>query len=821
MIPANLIGKLSRDKTVSEQLFDREVKSSKHIPLRYFATPEIFTTKQGALGAVISLAGLAFEVKDHSELNQLQQSFAFALQSLGDDYAVYITSHRHQAITDLEGNYPEGFANDFYQAYSAQFNSASLFVNDMYLTIILKAGDTTIKKGLNFVERLQVRPNKEGFLRHMEKQQQKFKTALTNLLVQLRAYSPKLLGENRIENGLPEAEPLRLFSIVLNGEEGRLTYPHQDIARFIATKRLFFGTDTIHFKGNGNGKEDNYFAAILSIKTYAAKTNPGYLNSLLCVPFPIISTHSFLTLEKNQALKIIDTQLKRLISTKDAAYSQLDELTIAKDDVMSGRISFGYHHNTVMVIAGTLDALEKNVAEVIKCYKDQRLAVVRETLNLESAFWAQLPGNFRYIKRKSMISSTNFSCFCSLHNYTSGYRHQNHLGGALMLVETRSRTPFYFNIHEKASGKKNDLSKGHTTIIAPSNAGKTVIMTAIDCFFQKYGVTSFFFDRQRGCEVYVRAMGGQYHCLMPGEITGWNPCQLSDTPKNRKFLRDFIEVLATTDTQLLSATDVNQIAEVVDRNFSLLFEKRNLSTITSFFRLDFNGLSALSRYVRLPDRTGRSGDRAYLFDNDADTLNFNAKTMGFDLTHWLSDTSEKNDELLPISMYLFHRIESCLDGRLVNVYFDEGQQILNHPYWENKIDDWLVTWRKLNANLLFGTQFIDKIAKSKLASPLIQGSATNIFLANPKAQEQDYIESFKLTPREFDIVKTLVPQERYFLVKQNHESAIVRINLFGLEKYVAVLSGNITSVDYCETLRAERGDEPSTWLPAFYERFSA
>ena len=446
--------------------------------------------------------------------------------------------------------------------------------------------------------------------------------------------------------------------------------------------------------------------------------------------------------------------------------------------------------------------------------------IVRESLNLESAFWAQIPGNFKHIRRSAPISTPNFSCFCSLHNYYTGYTDANHLGGALMLIETPSQTPHYLNLHEVASGRKDDLSKGHTLLIGPSNAGKTVIMTAIDAMYQKHGIRSFIFDRKLGCEIYVRAMGGIYNRLVPGEPTGWNPCQMVDTTKNRQFLRDFIAALSTSSFVVLTANDYKQIADVVERNFSLPMDKRNLSNITSFFPLDFSGMEALSRYLRLPDRTGKAGDRAYLFDNDEDELNLNADALGFDLTHWLSDSGQSPDELLPLSMYLFHRMEASFDGRLTGIYLDEGWQFLQQPYWKEKIQEFLVTLRKSNVFLFLATQLPDKLAESSLSSALIQGAATHIFLANPKAREEDYINSFKLSAREFDIVRQASIQSRYFLIKQGQEAAVGRINLNGLEDYLAVLSGNEKSVQLCEGVRHEVGQHPADWLPVFQTRRS-
>ena len=63
-----------------------------------------------------------------------------------------------------------------------------------------------------------------------------------------------------------------------------------------------------------------------------------------------------------------------------------------------------------------------------------------------------------------------------------------------MLIETASKTPYYLNLHERASGRKNDLSKGHTLLIGPSNAGKTVMMTVIATMYKKYGIRFNFFS---------------------------------------------------------------------------------------------------------------------------------------------------------------------------------------------------------------------------------------------------------------------------------------------------------------------------------------
>jgi len=58
--------------------------------------------------------------------------------------------------------------------------------------------------------------------------------------------------------------------------------------------------------------------------------------------------------------------------------------------------------------------------------------------------------------------------------------------------------------------------------------------------------------------------------------------------------------------------------------------------------------------------------------------------VGFDVTEFLD-----NDETrTPTIMYLFHRIESLIDGRRIPIFMDEFWKLLN--------DRHLKTWRKIS-----------------------------------------------------------------------------------------------------------------------------
>jgi type IV secretion system protein VirB4 len=91
---------------------------------------------------------------------------------------------------------------------------------------------------------------------------------------------------------------------------------------------------------------------------------------------------------------------------------------------------------------------------------------------------------------------------------------------------------------------------------------------------------------------------------------------------------------------------------------------------------------------------------------------------------------------------------------------------------------------------------------------------TKIFLANPEAVREEYVDGFGLTQAEFDIVRSLGAQGgRRFLVKQGHTSAVCELDLAGLEDYITVLSATTDNVALLDRIRERHGDEPFQWLP--------
>jgi type IV secretion system protein VirB4 len=454
-----------------------------------------------------------------------------------------------------------------------------------------------------------------------------------------------------------------------------------------------------------------------------------------------------------------------------------------------------------MCIEDNLNALEAAISQVVAEMVNVGINPVREKLILEQCYWAQLPANADFIGRPSKINTLNISAFAAMHNYPVGKIAGNHWGDAVTIFDTTSGTPFFFNFHAR--------DVGHTTIIGPTGAGKTVLMNFLCCQAMKFNCRLFMFDKDRGAEIFVRALNGQYTHIDPGRRCHFNPLQLDDSSENRSFIAEWLAALVSENEEPVSAADLEIIQRAIEGMYKLRKEDRVLRNVAAFFGMEGEG-SIASRL-----KQWHSGGRfAPVFDDVEDKLNFkNASVFGFEM----GDVLNNKACLVPVLLYLFQRIQMSLDGTPTIIILDEAWALVDNKIFAGKIKDWLKTLRKLNGMVVFATQSVEDAVGSSISDTLIQQTATQIFLPNPKATDP-YRKAFMLSEREFNLLKNTDPATRYFLVKQNKDVVVARIDLAGMGDLISVLSGRAETVGLLDQIRAEVGNDVNVWLPIFNER---
>lgn len=776
----------------------REKPVSGHLPYVAQVDDHTIVTRDGLAMQVIRLDGLPFETIDSVQLEARKAARDAMLQAIASArFALVHHVVRRVVAPQLEGKFGDPFSASLDKAWHDRLAERRLYVNDLYLTLIVRplAGRARAADKL-----LQLFTGEQRSTADESADLRELNRAREALMAALDPYRPTLLETYDLPTGLA-SEPAEFLATLLNGTSSPMLLPQGDLSQSLARRRISFGADAVEL-GPLDG-EQSQVAAILSIKDYPAQTDAGMLDDLYRLPFEMVVTQSFAVVDRGPAMERIDLALRRMRSADDAAVSLRSELTVAKDELAAGRTVFGEHHLTVMLKASTLAELDTIVGETQAILSDAGFVAVREELGLEAAFWAQFPGNFGYIARRALISSANFAGFASAHNFPVGTATGNFWGDAVTLFETTSAGPYFFNFH------RGDL--GNFTIIGPSGSGKTVVLGFLLAQARRYSPRIVFFDKDRGAEIFLRAIGGVYDTLRPGTSTRLNPLALPDTPVNRRFLAEWLAKLATGDGLPPTVEESGWIADAVDSSYSGPPENRRLRYVAELFRgrqrASGNDLAA-----RLAPWHS-DGEHSWLFDNAEDGLELEADTIGFDMTAILDQPALRS----PTMLYLFHRVEERLDGRPTLIVVDEGWKALDDEVFVARIRDWEKTIRKRGGIVGFATQSASDALESKIASAIVEQAGTQIFMANAAAQASDYIDGFGLSAHEYELVRTIPETARAFLVKHGSDSVVVRLNLASEPELLTVLSGRERTVRLLDDIRGRVGDSPDAWLPRLLE----
>ena len=794
----------------------RELPASRHIPYAAHVAPELVVTERGDYVQTLRLGGASFESADDEQLNNWHERLNVTWRNVASpNVALWTHLIRRREIPEVRTASGFRFADRLARRYQERLATETLMANELYLTLLYRpvtgAAPSLASRLLSKRKTIIHEPGRAESVDACMKLRQA-------VMASLARYESEPLGVYRVGERR-YSSLLEFFALLLNGESQRVPLPRASIAQVLATTRLLFGSEVIEYRLPTRTR----LGAVLGIKEYPTPSVVGMFNGLLSAPFPFVLTQSFAFLTKAAAQGLLQRQHIRMANAGDFAISQAQELVEALDALTGNEFVMGDHHFTLQVLAdlpvdagnhARLAELNDRLALARTLLADTGMTVAREDLALEAAFWAQLPGNFADRTRKSPITSRNFAAMACFHNYPLGRRTGNHWGDALTLLVTSSRSGYYFSLHasdpkDPDGGSRKDI--GHTFICGPTGSGKTVFVGFMLAMLSRAGVTQVVFDKDRGLEILIRALGGSYQPLKNGIPSGFNPLQLPATPANIEFLKAWLRSLVH-GTAPLSVPEEADLDHALRGTLALELDARRLSRLIEFTDATRpDGVHA--RLTRWCESFG--GDYAWAFDNPTDTLASrmsDAALFGIDVTEFLDNEVVR----APITLYLFHAVRGLLDGRRFVCWADEFSRLLADPAFEQFAKDGLKVWRKLNGVLCAATQSPSDALGSAISRTIIEQTPTKILFPNADADRDEYQEGFGLSEREFKLIKEqLEPGSRMFLVKQGHHSVVCQLDLKGFDAELAVISGRASSVERMHAIMAEVGTEPALWLPEF------
>jgi type IV secretion system protein VirB4 len=788
------------------------------VPLSSHVAADVVKTTGGDYLVAWRLDGLPFVGREEWELEHRHSTFNRMLQTLrAPDFAnVAFWTHdirRRRPITG-GGRFHGAFNQSLSDAYFASLADKDALQNELYLTLIYRP----VVAGRRLVERSADLPR----LRAIEQQAiERLHELAGSVEAVLKDYSPRRLAVYERDNGVVFSEVLELYGYVLNRLDEPVPVLSAPIADYLPVSRHTFSARTGDFVV-ATPSGTHHYGAILNVKEYTDATWPGILNGLKYLAFEYVLTQSFSPMGRQDALRVLDRTKGMMVSSGDRAVSQIAELDLAMDQLASGNFVLGEYHFSLAIHAASQEALSRHVAEARAELSNAGFVSAKEDLAVASAFYSQLPGNWRYRTRLANVSSLNFLGLSPLHNFAAGKRGRNPWGECVTTLQASNGQPYYFNFHatHPAEDSFGEKALGNTLVIGKSGTGKTALVNFLLAQSQKLdpAPTVFFFDKDRGAEIFVRACGGNYLALENGCPTGFNPLQCERTEANVQFLAELVKSLA--GKAAYTAREDEDVFRAVEGILDTPMHLRSMTNLQkSLPNMGDDGL-----YARLRKWTA-GNSLGWVFDNPQDTVDLSrANIIGFDYT----DLLENAEVRVPVVRYLLHRLEGIIDGRRLVYVMDEFWKILDgggalKDFARNKQK----TIRKQNGLGIFATQSPEDALASDIAAALVEQTATLVLLPNPNANREDYVEGLKLTDAEYRVVVSLDERSRCFLVKQGHASAVCRLDLEGLDDVLAVISASTDNIEVMHRVIAERAEAlgappgmlgPEQWLAEFQAR---
>jgi len=777
---------------------------TRFVPFSSLVGEHDVVTRGGDYLRVWRLDGVPFECADEHLIAERHEALCSLLRNLaGGQWAVW-THRLHRKVTDaLADPVGPGFARELSRAYHARIAAQPMMSNELYLTLVYRPTGSAVSRALwsTARNREQIAANQADALRVMAE-----KSALVERT--LRGFGPQLLGTHR-HRGRDYSALAEFLGYLVNGRWRPVPLQAGALYRTLPTTRLSFGADKLELRHG----DERRFAALVDIKEYADAVEPGILDALLYEASEFIETQSFSILPRRDAMRALELQRDQLIASDDVVASQVAEMDVALNELGDGQFCMGEYHYSLVVFGDDVADAARRAAQAIGAVGEaSSLQMAPVDLVADAAWFAQWPGNWQWRPRDAKLSSRAFAAMAAGHNFARGKRDGNPWGEALALLRTPSGQPFYLNLHASPEGEDSADQKlpGNTLIIGSTGVGKTTLEMFLLALTRKWPPAPrlVLFDPDRGCEIAMRALGGRYFTLEAGKPTGCNPLQREPTPARVQFWEQLVRTCIETPTLPLMPADERAIADAVRAVAMMPAALRRFSTLRQ--NLPKTGENSL--YERL-GRWCRGGALGWVFDEADDRLGEldGAAVIGFDTSEFL-DLPEVRT---PVMLYLLQVMEELVNGERLIYVISEFWKALDHPIFSEFAKQKQKTIRKQNGLGIFDTQSPSDVLRHPIGRTMVEQSVTKIFLANPEAVREEYVDGFGLSQAEFEIVRSLGAQGgRRFMVKQGHASAICELDLSGMGEFITVLSATTDNVTLLDDLRERHGNDPYQWLPA-------
>jgi type IV secretion system protein VirB4 len=723
------------------------------LPWAALVGPGVVLNKDGSFQRSAKFRGPDLDSATPAELIGTTARLNSALRRLGSGWAIFVEAQRSASTNYPNSRFPDPVSALIDSERKAQFEEEGAhFESAYFLTLLFLPPSEDAARAENWLyegrDRSAADPNElvRAFIDR------------TDRLFQLIAgFVPEI-------EWLDDAETLTYLHSTISTKRQRVRVPEIPVYMdaILADEPLTGGLEP---------RLGSAHLRTLTIMGFPSATQPGILDELNRLAFPYRWCTRAICLDKTDATKLlvkirrqwfakrksIVAILKEVMTNEASVLLDTDAANKAADADLAlqelGADETGEAYVTATVTVWDEDArsADEKLRLVEKVIQGRDFTCMVEGINALEAWFGSLPGHVYANVRQPPVSTLNLAHLIPLSAVWAGPERDEHFAAPpLFFAKTEGSTPFRFSLHV------GDV--GHTLIVGPTGAGKSVLLALMAMQFRRYSDAQIFaFDFGGSMRAAALAMGGDWQDLggalsddasMPVAL---QPLARIDDPVERGWAAEWVTNILEREKITITPEAKEHIWTALSSLASAPVAERTLTGLSVL--LQSNALKQALRPYCIGGPFGQLLDAETELLGDPDMQVFE--------TEGLVGTGAA----AAVLSYLFHRIEARLAGWPTLIIIDEGWLALDDPGFAGQLREWLKTLRKKNASVVFATQSLADIESSAIAPVIVESCPTRIFLANERAFEPQIMaiyRRFGLNDRQIEILARATPRRDYY-----------------------------------------------------------
>lgn len=750
--------------TLTRRIFPRfgYAKYASYLPFDTVYNDNSMSLTDGSLIRVYHVSGIQTSMQDNdtkAKFLELRAQLFNQIRDRGTVLRFYTT--RDAADENLKYEFDQPVLQRIYNKWQGQ--GLKIFLNNYYIVLSVSGPDARAKLNQygNYIESI------------------------------LAAYKPRVLKNNTPDN------MARFFGRILSPiSKPAPKTADNNIANLTTVDDVEFNRDgIIRYISGGNQS----FAACLSFKISPDYLDEEFFDTVTTIQTEMICMNGFGIMGASDVEKTIRQRRSTADEeSKDSTEDQISAIQTAMDENISGNQTLVNYYPLFLLFGATREELQKHIDEFKKISASFGISPIVETFASKVSWFAQIPG-FDVFPRSFKLLSRTAAISIPLSTQPRGVANSDWGPGPLVVFPTAQGTPYQFQFH--VSDKP--AAVGHTMTIGPTGGGKTTLFSFLIAQSLRHPkLKAFFFDRNKGAEIFTMAVGGKYITMQGKEkntdpmaqsfMTRLNPLKMTDTAANRAFLRRWFAIISGQS----DANSADEIARAVSVNFDYLSDQDRLlkNLWESCFSSNGNMRPALKKWID----PLQYGD---MFNEASDTLDLHSRLTTFDFTDILQD-----ETLAPaVISYILHRINNITvsGGNPSLIMIDETAPMLENKMFRDNFIAGLQEGRKNRQAYMVAFQRANVLDKLGIGDVVRGQAQTVMFFRNPAADSNDYAH-WNLNPLEMAFIqgRAYPNLKRAVLLSRpvNGESVILNTELGGLGNMLRLFESGRSSVLLAEEL---------------------